>query len=143
MAKRTVISDLNQINLREAFRRRRGCEEKECCRLDLRSFIKLSAAKTGNLGRLIPSLGERLSSLSNKHKKYRRPIKYKMRFRKPEIKEEVMEHGDYMRCIKKDMPKLNMWEYTLGDKINILENVIRHERKKLQEKYNDDYITPY
>ena len=107
-------------------------------RLDLRSFVRLSGRG------LILGMRDRYSSLNSKcRKKVRRSVNYKILFRRAEVKEEVISYEKYMKDVKKDIPKLNMWEYTLGDKLNIMKNVIKYERKKLQRQYNNDHALLY
>lgn len=48
---------------------------------------------------------------------------------------EEREYKDYLKCVKREIPKIQIWKYTIGDKINILKSVTEIEHKRLYQRY--------
>ena len=49
--------------------------------------------------------------------------------------EKPMEYKEYVKCVKREMPRIELYRYTTGDNLNLLSNIAKYEREKIKERY--------
>ena len=52
-----------------------------------------------------------------------------------ESKEKSLDYEEYIKEVKINMPKMQIWQYTIGDNINLLDSISRYEQRKIKQRF--------
>ena len=119
----------NQENLRRTPRMNRESFKKLWAKRGMYEK-KQNYTKTKRLREIIYEMKK--NSQLNSFNKRRNRVKF---IHITESKEKSMDYEEYIKEVKKNMPKMQIWQYTIGDNINLLDSISEYEQRKIKQRF--------